>query len=275
MQHAEATAAVAEAKGSRTFRLEMKTRVVERQFRQALAQVFVVVGVDGEEATEDHGDGGAESRQRNLGRPPIFGQCIANLAVGNGFNAGSDIANLARPKLARLNALRSEDPNAVDLMDGAGRHHPDFHVLFQRAFENADKGHDAEILVVPGIDQHGFEWSGRVARFRWRQSFDQRFKHVLDAFAGFGGNVDGQLAVEANDLFDLLADAIRFRRRQVDFIQDRDDLMVRVDGEIGIGERLRLNALTGIDQEQRAFTGGQAAAHFVGEIDVARRVHQV
>ena len=51
--------------------------------------------------------------------------------------------------------------------------------------------------------------------------------------------------------------------------------MVRVDGEIGIGERLRLNALTGIDQKQRAFTGGQAAAHFVGEIDVARRVHQV
>ena len=57
------------------------------------------------------------------------------------------------------------------------------------------------------IDQHGLERRGQVARFRWRQSFDQRFKHVLDAFAGFG-NVDGWLAVEANDLFDLLADAI-------------------------------------------------------------------
>ena len=48
-----------------------------------------------------------------------------------------------------------------------------------------------------------------------------------------------------------------------------------VDGHIQIADGLRLHALCGIDDEQRALTGGNASRHLVREIDVARRVYQV
>ena len=51
--------------------------------------------------------------------------------------------------------------------------------------------------------------------------------------------------------------------------------MAGVERVIDIGERLRLDALAGIDHQQRAFAGGQRARHLIGEIDMAGRVHQV
>ncbi len=51
--------------------------------------------------------------------------------------------------------------------------------------------------------------------------------------------------------------------------------MVVLDRLVNVGEGLRLDALGGIDHQQRAFARGEAAADFVGEIDVAGGVHQV
>src|SRR5882724_2253660 len=53
------------------------------------------------------------------------------------------------------------------------------------------------------------------------------------------------------------------------------DLVVGIDGLVDVGQGLRLHALGGIDHQQRALAGGQAARHLVGEVDVARRIHEV
>jgi len=45
--------------------------------------------------------------------------------------------------------------------------------------------------------------------------------------------------------------------------------------EVRVGQRLGLDALARVDDEQRALAGGQAARHLVGKIDVAGRVDQV
>ncbi len=70
-------------------------------------------------------------------------------------------------------------------------------------------------------------------------------------------------------------DAVRFGRRQVDLVEDGDDLMIVVDGLIDVGERLGFHTLRGVDHQQRAFTGRQRAGHFVRKVHVARRVDQV
>ena len=44
---------------------------------------------------------------------------------------------------------------------------------------------------------------------------------------------------------------------------------------IGVGDGLGLHALEGVDQQDDALAGGQAARHLVVEIDVAGRVDQV
>ena len=63
--------------------------------------------------------------------------------------------------------------------------------------------------------------------------------------------------------------------RQVDLVDDRNDFQIVVQGQIGVRERLRFNALRGVHHQQRALARLQAARHFVSEIDVTRRVDQI
>ena len=76
-------------------------------------------------------------------------------------------------------------------------------------------------------------------------------------------------------MLDLFANAVRLGRRQIDFVDHRNDFEIVVQRQVGIGQRLRLHALRGVHHQQRAFAGLQAARNFVAEIDVAGRVDQV
>jgi hypothetical protein len=51
--------------------------------------------------------------------------------------------------------------------------------------------------------------------------------------------------------------------------------VVVVERLIDVGERLRFDALARIDHQQRTLAGGQRARDFVGEVDMAGRVHQI
>ena len=70
-------------------------------------------------------------------------------------------------------------------------------------------------------------------------------------------------------------DLLRLGGGQVDLVDHRHDLVVMLDRLVDVCERLRFHALRRIHHQQRAFARGKAAAHFIGEVDVARRVHQV
>jgi len=71
---------------------------------------------------------------------------------------------------------------------------------------------------------------------------------------------DGVGGVEADDVLDLLLDALRLGGGQVDLVEDRHDLVVGVERLVDVGERLRLDALRGVDHQQRALAGGEASA---------------
>ena len=47
------------------------------------------------------------------------------------------------------------------------------------------------------------------------------------------------------------------------------------DGQIGVGHRLCLDALGGVDDEYRAFACSQGTGHFIGEVDVSGRIDEV
>ncbi len=51
--------------------------------------------------------------------------------------------------------------------------------------------------------------------------------------------------------------------------------MARVEGVIDVGQRLRLDPLARVDHQERALACGERPRHFVGEVDVAGRVHEV
>ena len=52
-------------------------------------------------------------------------------------------------------------------------------------------------------------------------------------------------------------------------------MQVRTESEVKIGQRLRLDALRGVNQQDGSLARGQGAGHLVGEVDVAGRVDEV
>ncbi len=98
---------------------------------------------------------------------------------------------------------------------------------------------------------------------------------VGDALAGFGGDGDGIGGVKAHGLLDHLLGARDVGAGQIDLVDDGDDLEPVIDGEVGVGEGLGLDALGGIHHQQSAFAGSQRAGDFVAEVDVAGGVDEI
>ena len=80
---------------------------------------------------------------------------------------------------------------------------------------------------------------------------------------------------QPDDVRDLLGVLVRVGGREVDLVQHRDDGEVVLHRQVQVRQRLRLDALRGVDQQHGALTGLQCARHLVGEVDVARRVDHV
>ena len=87
--------------------------------------------------------------------------------------------------------------------------------------------------------------------------------------------MDRVAGIEADDLFDLGADALGIGSRQIDLVEHRDDLQIIAECQVDVGQGLRFHALAGIHHQQRTFTGLQAAAHLIGEVNVAGGIDQV
>ena len=86
---------------------------------------------------------------------------------------------------------------------------------------------------------------------------------------------DRVLRRDADDVLDLLDHALGVGGGQVDLVEHRDHLDPLLGGGVAVRDRLRLDALRRVDDEQRALAGRERARHLVGEVDVARRVDQV
>ncbi len=100
-------------------------------------------------------------------------------------------------------------------------------------------------------------------------------EQLLDAHAGLAAHAQHVLGLAADEARELLRVLLGVGRRQVDLVQHRDDLQVVLEREVEVRERLRLDALRGIDEQDRAFARGERAADLVREVDVAGGVDHV
>lgn len=101
------------------------------------------------------------------------------------------------------------------------------------------------------------------------------FKYSVDADIVLGGNRHNVRRRRAEQLLDLVRDFVWARSGKVDLVDNRNQLEVLFERKIYVAEGLRFNALTGVDHQNGAFARLQGAAHFVGEIDVSRRIDQI
>ena len=248
--------------------------VVEAQPPHRGAQILELRRVDREQAAEHHRLRRLEARQRRRGAPPRPGDGVADAGVRHLLDLRRDVADLARPEAVGVLHLGPEDADAVDLVIGVRAHHGDLGAGLERAVDDPHQHDDAEIGVVPAVDEERLQGRRGVA-LRGRQAMDDRLEHGLDVEPGLCRDRHRLRGVDADHLLDLLLDALGLGRRQVDLVQDRHDLVAGVDRVVDVGERLRLDALRGVDDEERALASRKRARHLVGEVDVPRRVHEV
>ena len=171
-------------------------------------------------------------------------------------------------------AFRRLIADAIHFERAAVGEQADLLALAESAVHDAGENDDAAVWIKPGIENQRAQRSVGITGGRGH-ALDHSFECFLDANAIFSASHDGVGGIEADHLFNLFANALRLGRRQINLIDHRNNFEIVVDGQIRIRQRLRLNALRGIDNEQCAFASLQAARDFVGEIDVAGRVNQV
>ena len=82
-------------------------------------------------------------------------------------------------------------------------------------------------------------------------------ENLFDADALFRRGGHGARGVEADHVFYLGARAGHVGRGEVDLIDDRNHREVVVQRHVDVGQRLGLDALGGVDDQQRALAGGE------------------
>ena len=252
----------------------MKVASFRRSLPDRGAQVLEVGGVDREEAAEDHRLHRPEAGQRGSA-----GRRSSVMVSPTRVSATSLIEPVRKPispgpKLRPVEELRREDADLVDLVGGAGPHHADLHALLEHAVDDADQHHDAEIGVVPGVDEE------RLQRRVASPLGAGRRVTIASSTSWMPWPVLAEIttASEASRPITSSICCLTLRRlggRQVDLVEDRHDLVVVVERLVDVGQRLGLDALAGVDHQERALAGGERAADLVGEVDVAGRVDEV
>ena len=110
------------------------------------------------------------------GGPAGVGDGVADAGLGDLLDLRGDEADLAGAELLQLLDLGAEAADAVDEVGGAGGHELDLLAALEGAVDDADEDDDAEIGVVPAVDQHRLERSRQVALGR-RDFGDDRVEH--------------------------------------------------------------------------------------------------
>ncbi len=159
-------------------------------------------------------------------------------------------------------------------MERSGLHEPQADARRQRAVDDPDTGHDAAVLVELAVEDQRLE--GRVGiTGRWRDRLDDGVEQLRHPFAGLRRDAHDVVRRDAEDVLDLGGEAVGVGGGEVDLVEHGDDRQVVLEGEVAVGERLRLDPLGGVDDEHDALARRQRAAHLVAEVDVAGGVDEV
>ena len=274
VKQSQKAAAETEAQCLRGFRHVLERRIIQLQLFKSHFQVVIVLALDRVETAENHRECLAVARQCFAGAALFGRDGIPYLAVGDILDAGCHVADRAAGEdVAGLREGReiADFRHGVDL---AGGHHADIHPRTDLPILHTDIGDRTLVGVENGVENEAAKRRFRMV-FRRRHLLDDTLQDFFDILPGLGGDGDRLRHVKADDILDFRLYALHVCAREVDFVDDRDDLQIMVERKIYIGKRLRLYALRRIDDEDRAFAGRKGTRDFIVEIDMPWGIDEV
>ena len=243
VQHTEKAAPEAEAECDRRLRLERERGVVELELFERVAQIGVLRAVLGVNAAVDHRTRRAVAGQRLSGGAGRFGHGVAHARVLHVFDARREVAHVAAAELVAR--VETDGPQVADLQHlvrRAGGHHRHLHAAPERAGHDAHEHDDAAVAVILAVEYERLQWGVRVA-LRGGDVVNDVVEHGLDVDALLGRDLRRVHGRDADDVLNLGLGALGVGGRQVDLVDDRQDLEIVLERQVGVGERLRLHAL--------------------------------
>uniref|UniRef100_A0A1I8I5J7 Protein-cysteine N-palmitoyltransferase HHAT-like protein n=1 Tax=Macrostomum lignano TaxID=282301 RepID=A0A1I8I5J7_9PLAT len=277
--------------------------LAERQagLQQDAIGIDVGLAEDAAAALLDSGSGGQRTHQHELsysiqilgrgddGRPTQRLKVLGHLRVWRHHGWAGDVNNAARVQLHSVgNRGRGQDDVSVVLLLQALP--KDVHV--QQAEEAKPPAAPQSRIRVRG-HRHGCVVEGELGQGRL-EAVDVLLGHGEQAAehhglgrlegpqlsesmgCGSGLNTPTSLTVlNAEQTLELFFHLIRFGIGQVDLVNHRYDRQLGREGQEIVGDGLRLNTIVGVNQQHDAVRSGHRTVHFVAEIHVTRRVHQV
>ena len=274
MQQAEEAAAEPEAQRGGRLRLVDQGRVVQPELVECVAQFRVVVAVQRVEPGEHHRPRVVVAGQR-LGRGPRgTGHRVADAGLPDVLDPGDQVADLARAEVLRRHRFRRDHPYLERVVRRPGGHHQALLAPGQPAVHHAHVGDHAPVGVIDRVEDQCPGRRVRVAAGR-RHLLHYGVEQVRHPVAGLGRDAEHIIRRAADDAGQFLGVQVRLGRGQVDLVQYRDQVQVRFQRQVQVGQGLRLDALGRVHQQDGALTGGQRPGHLVGEVDVPGSVDQV
>ena len=274
MQQPEEAHAVAEAERGGGLGLVENRGIREAQLVQRVAEVLVVRAVGRIEPGEDHRLGFAVAGQRFGPLPRGGGHRVADAHIADLLEPGRHVADIAGGEAGQRLQVGREAAHLHRLEAAVGGVEPQLRTARDLAVHHPHMRDHALVGVVFGVEDQRAQRLVGLA-FGWRNALHDRFEQTLDALARLGRDVEHLIEREADHVGQLGGDRLRPRDGQVDLVDHGHQGEVLFERQIDVGERLRLNALRGVDDEQRALRRRQAARDLVGEIDVPGRVDQM
>ena len=257
MQHAEEAAAEPEAQRHGTLRFIGEGSIVEFQLLQRVAQIGILRSVLGVDAAVDHRSCRTVAGQRLRSRTLRLGNGVAHAGVRHILDAGRKVADVASFELfTRFQCHRPEISDFQELIPGAGGHEQHFGVFRHSSVHHAQEDDNPAIIVILTVKDQRLQRRIRVARWRG-DVLDDVFQHCVDVDACLCADFRCILRGNADNLLDLVLDALRVGSREVDLVHHRKDFQIVVQGEIGIGECLCLDSLGRVDDQHCALAGRQ------------------
>ena len=273
VQQAEEPAAEAEAQGTRRLGLVRERGVVEPELLERLAQLGVLVAVDGVETAEHHRLGLPVPRQRlTPGRG--VGHRLTDPGLADVLDPRDQVADLARSESGDRAHPGAADTDLLGVVGPAGLEVEEPAARVQVAVEDPDRAHDAPVRVVDGVEDQRLERRVGVAGRR-RHLRDQGVEELRDPLAGLGRDAQHVGGGNPEDPLDLLGAPVGLGRGQVDLVERGDDGEVGVERGVAVGQGLGLDPLGRVDEQERPLARGQAARHLVAEVHVAGGVDEL
>ena len=212
--------------------------------------------------------------QRLGGRAGRAGHGVADPGLPDVLDPGDEVAHFARGQALRRHRLGRDHAHLERVVRRPGQHHQALFPPGQAAVHHPHVGDHAPVGVIDRIED---ERPGRAVRLagRRRNLLHDGVEQVRHPLPRLGRDAQHVAGGAADDAGEFLRVQVGLGRGQVDLVQHGDQVQVGLEGQVQVGQRLRLDALGRVDQEDGPLARGQRAGHLVGEVHVTGGVDQV